>query len=101
MVFLNTPYVWFTRTRISKQQRRNCSSSAKRCGYQRTKYIHINEKDGYGNTALFRACWQNHTEILQILLKNDNINVNLRNNYGYSPFLNACETIIAMSVRFS
>ena len=50
----------------------------------------INEQDIFGETALYWACWQNHPEILQILLKNDNINVNLQNNYGKSPFLSAC-----------
>ena len=38
------------------------------------------------------ACQNNRTELAEILLKNNKINVNLQdNNYGWSPFFVACE----------
>ena len=41
-------------------------------------------------TALWYACCANYTEITEILLQNNKINVNLQNNYGYSPFYTVC-----------
>ena len=50
----------------------------------------INEQNSNGYTALNYACHENYTEILQILLKNNNINVNFQDTDGDSPFSNAC-----------
>ena len=50
----------------------------------------INEKDSIGRTALWYACWNTSTEIVEILLQNKKINVNLQDNEGWSPFLLAC-----------
>ena len=50
----------------------------------------INEKDSNGYTALWWSCLNNHTELVEILLKNKKINVNLQSNDEYSPFSSAC-----------
>ena len=50
----------------------------------------INNLGSNGYTALHYACWQNHTEITEILLQNKKINVNLQDIDGYSPFSAAC-----------
>ena len=59
----------------------------------------INEQDSNGYTALLLACQYNHTEIVEILLKHNKINVNLKDTGvflmnisggGDSPFLSAC-----------
>ena len=50
----------------------------------------INEQNSDGRTALNNASFAHHTEIVQILLKNKNINVNLQNIGGWSPFYRAC-----------
>ena len=50
----------------------------------------INEQDKYGGIALSCACYYNHTEIVEILLQHNKINVNLQSNGGYSPFYVAC-----------
>ena len=49
----------------------------------------INQQDIFGQTALLRACENNYTELVEILLKNKKIKVNLQNKYGRSPFYNA------------
>ena len=36
------------------------------------------------------ACYHNYTELVEILLQNNKINANLKDNYGWSPFLLAC-----------
>ena len=53
----------------------------------------INEQNQYGYTALYRACQNNNTEIVQILLRHDDINVNLQSFYGVSPLYAACWSI--------
>ena len=50
----------------------------------------INEQSSYGQTALYFACENNHTEIIKILLENHHINVNLQDYSEDSPFLRAC-----------
>ena len=50
----------------------------------------VNEQDSNGHTALYCACRYNRTEIVEILLHNNNINVNLQSNSGMSPFSSAC-----------
>ena len=50
----------------------------------------INEQNSYGDTALWCACQNNHTEIAEILLKHKKINVNLQDFNGRSPFYGAC-----------
>ena len=51
----------------------------------------INEQDISGYTALWRVCRDNRTDIIEILLQNNKINVNLQNTSGESPFYRACE----------
>ena len=50
----------------------------------------VNEQDSR-QTALHFACGNNYTEFVQILLEQNNINVNLQDDYGWSPFSIACE----------
>ena len=50
----------------------------------------VNEQNECGQTAFWWSCFYNDTETAEILLKNNNINVNLRDNYGISPFYYAC-----------
>ena len=50
----------------------------------------VNEQNSDARTALWYACVNNRTEIVQILLKNKKINVNLQDNGGWSPFSSAC-----------
>ena len=50
----------------------------------------INERNEYGQTALYWACFCNFTEIVEILLQNNEINVNLKSNGENSPFSWAC-----------
>ena len=50
----------------------------------------VNEQDSNGLNALFRACRDYHTELVEILLKHNKINVNLQDSDGYSPFSYAC-----------
>ena len=44
-------------------------------------YDHINNYfTGY--TALIIAAWSGHTDIVKMLLENENIDVNIKNKYG-------------------
>ena len=57
----------------------------------------VNEQDSYGITALCNACLFN-TEIAEILLQDNKINVNLRCNSGSSPLFFACADNIHESI---
>ena len=46
----------------------------------------VNQQGAYQQTALHRACSVNRTEIVKILLQSDNIDVNLPDIYGWTPF---------------
>ena len=51
----------------------------------------VNEQNSNGYTALWCACWKNHSVIIEILLKHNNINVNLQEDgNGWGPFHAAC-----------
>ena len=53
----------------------------------------VNEQDTYGETALYYACLHRRIEIIEILLKNNNINVNLQDTIsGWSTFSSACRS---------
>lgn len=52
----------------------------------------INETDVYGNTSLHLAVCCNQIEMVQVLLKN-NINVNIKNNNGYTSLLFVIDNI--------
>lgn len=55
------------------------------------KEIKVNRKYGpNGYTALHEACIHGQDEIVAMLLAHPDIDVNLKNNYGDTPFLLAC-----------
>ena len=47
--------------------------------------------DGYGRTLLHHACLASErSPVIPLLLAHPGINVNSKNNRGYTPFSNAC-----------
>ena len=47
--------------------------------------------DGYGRTLLLNACLASErSPVIPLLLAHPGINVNSKNNRGYTPFSNAC-----------
>ena len=52
----------------------------------------VNEKDEYGETALYKACRRKNNQAVSLLLAKLGINVNVKNSYyGRTPFHVACE----------
>ena len=69
------PYLTWTR------QHEKVIHSIEKCGAD------VNERDSSGCTSLFIACknYKLHSKLIHFLLSQENINVNLQNEYGLSP----------------
>jgi len=54
--------------------------------------VNVNWKnqDDYGFTALHAACWEGHDSIVSLLLAHPDIDVNLKDKDGWTPFLISC-----------
>ena len=48
------------------------------------------EKRSDGMTALICACHEGHTDVVQLLLKHPDVDLNAKGCYGSTPFLTAC-----------
>ena len=52
----------------------------------------VNEKDEYGETALYKACRRKNNQAVSLLLAKPGINVNVKNSYyGRTPLYVTCE----------
>ena len=52
--------------------------------------INYRNEGMFGRSALHAACYNGHHDVVLFLLKLPEIQVNLRNDLGYTPFLLAC-----------
>jgi len=46
-------------------------------------------ENNWGYTALIKASWQGHIEIVQLLLEKEDIDVNIQDNYGMTALMYA------------
>jgi len=59
-----------------------------------------NETDRSGKTLLPSACWESHrSPVIPLLLAHPDIDVNLKDRYGWTPFFGACHNGITSCVR--
>ena len=50
----------------------------------------VNEKDEYGETALYKACRRKNNQAVSLLLAKPGINVNIKNSYYVCLFVCLC-----------
>jgi len=55
------------------------------------------EQDEYGQTLLHHACYENRrSAVIPLLLAHPDINVNVKDKYGRTPFFTACSPPVVM-----
>ena len=59
----------------------------------------LNWRNSYGWTPLITACYNDHTEVLSVLIGTAGVGLNLANNYGWSPLWWAAYKGNTQSVR--